>query len=514
MTGKTFDCVVRSLATLLVWASMATWTPAARATDILSAGTRLEVRLTRSTGSRISHTGDAISALVIAPVFGAGRLLIPQGAVVSGAINSVRRLGLGLKHLSSGIEYGFDTIQLPTGPTVPIETRVVRVETAKERVGADGMIGGISPTSSLSSSVAFYTLPLLCMDPAMGAPIWGVKLLIARSPDPEIYFPAGTELVLRLTTESDIPGVRVMPDAIRPLPEADMAHVDRILAKLPQQRTNQGGSRPSDWVNILFLGSRESIDRAFQAAGWAGAQRHSPMSVYRMYHCMVQRMGYRNAPMGHLTLNGATADAEYQKSLNTFSKRHHLRQWKQGQEDAWLSAATEDVGYRFRRMHLTHRTDPLIDNERAKVLNDLAFTGCVATATLITREWPGRGGQQERSVIADSTTDGKIAIVRMNDCRDPRTMPGEDANPGPHGRPRSVQALAALRNDLIRTNPVSFTFNTIRRLQAHRDLETNGFLTPFRPDGRKADPPGGNVRSRWIRPSVLDATIAADVRVP
>src|SRR6476469_2850341 len=143
MTGETFDCVVRSLATLLVLAPMATLTPAARAVDLLSAGTRLEVRLTGPTGSRISHTGDAISALVIAPVFGAGRLLIPQGAVVSGAIESVRRVGLGLKHLSSGIEYRFDTIRLPTGPAVPIETRVVRVETAKERVDAEGEIGGI-----------------------------------------------------------------------------------------------------------------------------------------------------------------------------------------------------------------------------------------------------------------------------------------------------------------------------------------------------------------------------------
>ena len=500
---------------LLAWVAMVIgFIPALRAANILSAGTRLEVRFTRPTGSRISHPGDAIAALVIAPVFGAGKLVIPQGTLVSGVIESVRRVGLGLKHLSSGIEYRFDTIQLPTGPPVPIETRVVEVETAKERVDAKGMIGGISPTASLSSSVAFYTLPLLCMDPAMGAPIWAVKLLIARSPDPEIYFPAGTELVLRLSAETDIPSIRVMPDAITALPEADMAHVDRILAKLPQRRTDPRGNRPSDWVNMLFLGSRESIDRAFQAAGWAGAQRHSPMSVYRMYHCMVQRKGYRSAPMGHLTLNGVTADAEYQKSLNTFSKRHHLRLWKQGQEDAWLSAATEDVGYRFRRMHLTHGTDPMIDNERAKVLNDLAFTGCVDAATLITREWSDRGGQQERSVIADGITDGKIAIVRMNDCLNPRTMPGEDANPGPHGRPRSVQALAALRNDLIRTNPVSFTFNTIRRLQAHRELETNGFLTPFRPDGRKADPPGSNVRSRWIRPSVLDATIAADVRVP
>jgi hypothetical protein len=464
---------------------MASFVPASRAAEILPAGTRLEARLSMPTGSRISHPGDPIRALVIAPVFGGRRLLIPQGAVVSGTIENVYRAGLGLKRLTSGIEYRFDTVRLPAGTRIPIEARVAEVETAKERVSADGGIGGISPTANLSSSVAFYSLPLVCLDPELGAPIWAVKVLIARSPDPEIYFPAGTELVLRLTGETDIPSIRAMPDAMAPLSEADLGQADRILAKLPQQRTDRGGNHPSDWVNMLFLGNRESIDRAFQAAGWAGAQRHSPMAVYRMYHCMVQRMGYRTAPMGYLTLNGVTADAEYQKSLNTFSKRHHLRLWKQGQEDAWLSAATEDVGYAFRRMHLTHRTDPLIDNERAKVLNDLAFTGCVDAATLMTRE---RAGDEGARVV---DTDGKIAVVRMNDCRNPRTMPGEPAHSRPRGRPRPIQALVALRNDLLRTNPVSFACNTVRRLRAHRDIRENG------------------LSSRWIRPSVLDATTTA-----
>jgi hypothetical protein len=219
------------------------------------------------------------------------------------------------------------------------------------------------------------------------------------------------------------------------------------------------------------------------------------MAVYRMYHCMVQRMGYPNAPMGHLTLNGASADTEYQKSLDTFSKRHHLRLWKQGQEGAWLSAATEDVGYQVRRMHLTHGTDPLIDNERAKVLNDLVFTGCVEAATLMTRQPPEAAGQQKRSI----TTDGKIAIVRMNDCHQPVTMPGE-GDQGRNWRPRPAQALVALRNDLIRANPVSFAFNTIRRLREHRDPRVNGFISPLRS--------GAGVTRRWARPSVLDVTAA------
>ncbi len=497
IAGETICCLKRGLAILLVCGVMASLIPTSRAAEILAAGTRLEVRLSLPTGSRISHPGDPIKALVIAPVFESGRLLVPQGAIISGTIQSVYRVGLGLKRLTSGIEYRFDTMELPAGKPIPIEARVVEVETAKERVNAEGLIGGISPTANLSSSVAFYTLPLLCLDPALGVPLWGVKVLIARSPDPEIYFPAGTELILQLTGETDIPSFRTMPDAIEPLTGTDMARADRILAELPQQRTERLGNHPSDWVNMLFLGSRESIDRAFQAAGWAGAQRHSLLTIYRMYHCMVQRMGYRTAPMGHLTLNGATADAEYQKSLNTFSKRHHLRLWKQGREDAWVSAATEDVGYRVRRMHLTHGTDPLIDNERAKVLNDLAFTGCVESGALIKRESPGPADQKQRSL----STDGKIAVVRINDCQNPRTMPGETANRGALRRSKSVQAAVALRNDLIRANPISFGSNTIRRLRAHQDSLIKGLHSTEE-----------GITIGWIRPSVLDATASADGR--
>ena len=106
------------------------------------------------------------------------------------------------------------------------------------------------------------------------------------------------------------------------------------------------------------------------------------MWIYHMYHSLVQRIGYSKAPMQALTLNGKSEDATYQKSLDTFSKRHHLHLWKQQQSDFWLSAATEDVGYKLRGLRLTHATDPRIDTEREKVINDLTFTGCLDAASL------------------------------------------------------------------------------------------------------------------------------------
>jgi LssY C-terminus len=494
----------RAVATLLFMAAFVLG-PSSVAAKVLPAGTRLEVRLSVSTGSRISHPGDHVEGVVIAPVFDTGELLIPQGSIISGVVQNVERVGLGLKHLTSGIEYRFESVQQRDGTAIPVEARVFRVETAKERVNAHGVIGGIYPTANLSSSAAFYVLPLLCVDPEFGVPMLGIKFLIARSPDPEIYFPAGTEVILELTRSADFPTPGVPTNHIASLSASELADVHGVLSKLPEQRTDRGRNHPSDLVNILLLGSRESINRAFQAAGWTGAQRSSIRSIYRMYHCMVQRMGYSMAPMGRLTLNGMTADAEYQKSLNTFSKRHHVRLWKQAQKDAWLSAATEDVSYKFVRMHLTHATDPLIDNERAKVLNDLAFTGCLDAASLMPRD-SSDATHQDGSI----RTDGKIAVLRINDCREPRRMPTQSAQTGPRGRKRSAQALLALRNDLIRTNPISLAYSTIRALRANTDSQADGPLVTFNSNRRKTDASASNMPSAWMRPIVVDATNTAN----
>jgi hypothetical protein len=475
----------------------------------IAGGTDLEVRLSTPTGSRMSHPGDRIEAVVIAPIVINGRLVVPQGATVSGTVEKVERLGLGMKHLTAEISYGFNTLRMPDGATVPIEASVADVETAKERVNAQGMVGGIYPTANLSSSIALYTLRLLCVDPDLGVPMLGIKFLIARSPDPEIYFPAGTEMVLQLGAAVDVPIDGVSHDRIASLSAAELADARRVVSELPRQRADSGPNRPSDLINILFLGSRDSISRAFHAAGWSGAQPHSLLAIYRMYHCMVQRMGYGMAPMGKLTLNGLAADAEYQKSLDTFSKRHHLRLWKQSSEDVWLGAATEDIGYAVRQMHLTHATDPLIDNERTKVLNDLSFTGCVEAADLINRN----AVDDPRGKFHFPGTDGKIAVIRLNDCREPRSSAFESAKSEPHRPRRIVQALVALENDIVRSNPISLASNTIRLLHENQQLHAEqAGSSPEPRSKRTADVSRSGAPLRWIRPSVLDEakrTIAA-----
>lgn len=274
-----------------------------------------------------------------------------------------------------------------------------------------------SPVATLSSSLALFTTPLLFVVPTVGIPVWGIKSAIAPSANPEISFSPGTELLLRLTVPVEVRSSEERPIGVKSLSRQEAMDAEQLL-KGSAQRARMG-SRPSDIVNLLSFGSREEMDRAFHAAGWVQAE--PPMSLYRMYHALTRRIGYKEAPMNTLTLNGVPSDFVYQKSLDTVQKRHHVRLWKVPQApDVWRGAAAEDIGFRFKLTHWTHSTAPTIDNERAKIVNDLAFTGCLDAVELLSRRSPEL--VQDAKAKQMISTDNRLAVVRLNVCKNPKIM--------------------------------------------------------------------------------------------
>ncbi|MBZ5584347.1 MAG: LssY C-terminal domain-containing protein, partial [Acidobacteriia bacterium] len=80
----------------------------------------------------------------------------------------------------------------------------------------------------------------------------------------------------------------------------------------------------------------------------------------------------------------------------------------------WAVAATHDIGISFSEQNRTfiHRIDPLIDRERAKVVNDLIYTGQVRAISLVDRP---QVPQQGQNATGDNLeTDGKIAVLALN----------------------------------------------------------------------------------------------------
>ena len=119
---------------------------------------------------------------------------------------------------------------------------------------------------------------------------------------------------------------------------------------MPSRTTAPSNGRPSDLVNLMFVGSREQISSAFRAAGWSEAAPCNMHSRIRGVRAFVEGRGSESFPMSALLLNDAEADMSWQKGLNDMSKRHHIRIWKQPQmwdgQEVW--AARGDARYRFR----------------------------------------------------------------------------------------------------------------------------------------------------------------------
>ena len=165
----------------------------------LPCGTTLSVRQQVSVGTRFSKVGDPVSGVLLSPVLEQGRTILPAGSELDGRVTLVRKMGLGFKHQSASLAFGFHFIRLPGGNKVSIDARMRHVETAKQWVDAEGRIHGIGSVTNVSSSLAVGAWRLLVVAPGVGVSVWATKLIFAPAPDAEIAFARGTEYRLELT---------------------------------------------------------------------------------------------------------------------------------------------------------------------------------------------------------------------------------------------------------------------------------------------------------------------------
>jgi hypothetical protein len=425
------------------------------------AGTRLEVRLTSTVGTYASKVGSPVTAVLIAPVRVGGELLLPAGSILTGKVKSVRRVGLGVVHETAAMGIEFTEIVLPDDETLPLSAKVIAVDNGRERVEKNGEIGGMRMTSSVAYRVSGYIRMAMMMDVHAELALWAIKTLVIQVPEPEIYFKPGVELSLTLTEALPARAQHEPEDAPRRLAESERDALDQILATMPSRTTRPSNGRPSDLVNLMFVGSQEQIRAAFLAAGWSEAAPCNMRSRFQGVRAYVEGRSSNSFPMTHLLLNDEVADMSWQKDLNDMSKRHHIRIWKQPQmwdgQEVWAAAATRDIDFAY--MHhgaaMTHRIEANIDQERDKIAYDLAFTSYVDVL-----DWAERSGVPgvTRNGTGDlMNTDKKLAVLRLRDCDFPRlsTDTQEMDSIPVHGRmgQRFVRReILSLRNDIVRNN--------------------------------------------------------------
>ncbi len=422
--------------------------------------TQLHIRLTTAVASYSSKAGDPVNAILISPVTMDGSTFLPVGTSVSGRITKVTRVGFGIYHEQAALSMDFDLVRLPGGQPVPLNTQIAQVDNARERVTSRGLIRGVRATGSISYRVSGYVRTAILWGVHAEMAEWAVKSLLVALPEPEIYYPAGSELTLRLTRKLTF----IAPEETAPpkeqLAREELDDLRSLVASMPVRTHDPETDRSSDLTNVLLIGSRDEIETAFRAAGWTEAGPDSVRARIGCIRAAAEIHNFRGAPMSPLLLEGADADMSWQKSLNDVSKRHHIRIWKQpglwnGQE-LWMAAATRDVDFAYLRpgRPFTHRIDPHIDEERDKVADDLAFTSCAHPLA-----WTERQGAPRftKNATGDPiATDTRLVVVQMSGCPTAQAAAGTSGENvearGGKWKRFARREIIITRSDLIRGN--------------------------------------------------------------
>ncbi|HYI97921.1 MAG TPA: LssY C-terminal domain-containing protein, partial [Bryobacteraceae bacterium] len=382
----------------------------------------LNVRLTTPLTSYDSAKGSEFRCVVIAPYVVDGRVVLPLGTTVIGTVRQTKGVGLGIKRERASIQLAFHHYELSDGARYPMVGVLRQIDNARESVTDSGQIKGIlaanNPQSLLHGvwhrprlvhfSKSFIGLTgaggkiftSYSMGPMGAASLFAIRLALFRLPEPEIQLPAGTDMRIAIK--------QLPPDApsyVAPESESVSSDLADWLSNQVIEVTKPGGEKAEDLINLAFEGSREELDNAFRSAGWFKAESLNTRTFARAYQSYTRQTGYSQAPVSRLLYRGADPDAVYQKSLNTISKRHHIRLWRvvnDGRE-FWLGAATHDVGVRMKKktMSFTHKIDPRIDLERSKVANDLLFSGCAEAPRFVERPGTARAGDGSKAIVTD-----------------------------------------------------------------------------------------------------------------
>jgi LssY C-terminus len=452
--------------------------------ETIPAGTVFEIRLQQPVSSYATKAGARISGVLVAPVSEGGDILVPVGTTIQGSVTYVRKVGVGVVHETAALGLTFDTLVLSDGTRIPLKVALLEVENAREKIDAKGNIQGIRATSTMSNYASGVAGTLALGDPIAAMFATAASSGVLRFSEPEISLPQGAELLAKVTAPVDLP--LETPEIIPPIASTPQQREQsaQLIRDLPFRTYTDKTNVPSDFTNLVLIGSAQSIERAFDRAGWVPVDQLTAETTYQTIRSIAENQGYKAAPMSKLLLAGRPSDYNYAKTLNTFSKRHHLRIWKTDQtwegQTVWTSSSTHDTGIGFSKKNKTfiHLIDTNIDNERAKVVNDLIFTGCVSGIQLVARPWMPKdatNGTGEALI-----TDGRVAVLQLNDCTAGAT---DDLASGPvpnalpvHGNQldrTTRQLVLTLKNNLFRDNVIAMGYSgTKYALQSRQKKET------------------------------------------
>ena len=159
----------------------------ASACERIPAGEILWVRLTAPVSSYNAKVGDLVRGVVTQDVMCGDETVVPVGAAVLGTVQTVRKVGLGIRHETAALKISFDEVAVTPDKSVPIKASIAAVDNAREQV-SNGVVHGIRSTNTLQGTITsrLKYLPALNPYPDLGLLLF--KATFPIFPEPEIYF--------------------------------------------------------------------------------------------------------------------------------------------------------------------------------------------------------------------------------------------------------------------------------------------------------------------------------------
>jgi hypothetical protein len=381
--------------------------------QVLPVGTEISIRLTSSVSTSSAKAADPVSAVVIAPAMVAGRAAIAAGAVVHGTVEKVTPSSE--PDVRAALLLTFHDFVIG-GQTLQMTAQISAVDNAREKVDQQGQIDGILASETITGQLDAGLDKLSDQYSGFASVLSAAKKAVLQKASADISYSPGVEMTLRLTKPLTVPPVRIPgPPA---WPSGGWSLLFRLIAREPFQTTAQNPPKPSDITNLFIMAAEDELRRAFSEAGWSGAARLNPLSKFETLKALAEDRGYDEAPVSILLVDGKPPDIVFEKTNDTFARRHHLRIWRRASTIAgkpvWLVAATHDTGINFSeaQRNFIHRIDSQIDRERDKVVNDLLFTGRVKGFQLVDRPQVPRETQNATGDRIE--TDGRIAVLLLD----------------------------------------------------------------------------------------------------
>jgi hypothetical protein len=380
-------------------------------------GATMDVRLTAPVYSDRSRTGDPVEAVVTYPLCKdgeqitckPGELLIAPGTRVTGTVLFAQKAPD--KYSRPRLVLDFSNIAHKDGQQSLLYSRVLDVDNARETVRNNEILGIVQPHASTKASIILAVAG--ASNPIAGYTLKGISAVYGLSIRREILFPAGTDIQIQIVQPSTLKQKEPWPGWP---PMETTPKLQKLVIAAPV-RTHTADGRPSDVTNLMFIGTREQIVAAFNETRWFEADSLSMGSALKTIQATIRQSGYDTGPVSSLRIDGRPPDLVFQKSLDTFAKRHHLRIWKDNAtydgREVWIGAATHDIAISNSKgkTKWSHRIDPHIDRERDWVETDLLFTGtAVGYAELDRPSVPRKTSNASGDEIL---TDGKMAVLDL-----------------------------------------------------------------------------------------------------